>query len=88
MKLKREATGAIAAPMPTDHITSYPGGGVSKIFMAAASPNFRPARSANNHEHRANEQNKGGYARDLDSCITAAVQHVALEGSLHPPKTP
>ena len=27
---QREATGAIAAPMPTDHSTSHPGGGASK----------------------------------------------------------
>ena len=53
---QRETTGAIAAPTPTDHSISYPGRGASKIIMAAASPIFRPARSANNHENLANEQ--------------------------------
>ena len=47
--------------------------------------NFQPARSANNHENLANEQVNGGHARDLDSCITAAVPHVALEGYGTPP---
>ena len=85
---QREATGAIAAPTPTDHSTSYPGGGASKVIMAAAIPIFRPARSANNHENQANKHKNGGYARDLDSCITVAVPHVALEDSLRPPKIP
>ena len=55
--------------------------------MAAASPIFWPVRSANQHENRANEQKNREYARDLDSCITVALPHVALEGSLRPPKT-
>ena len=54
--------------------------------MAAVSPFFRPTRSANHHENRANEQKHGGYARDLDSFITAAVPHVAREGPLRPPQ--
>ena len=53
---QQEVTGAIAAPTPTHHSTSYPGGGASKVIMAAAIPIFRPARSANNRENRANEQ--------------------------------
>ena len=56
--------------------------------MATAIPIFRPARSANNHETRANEQKNGGYARDRDGCITAAVPHVALEDFLRTPETP
>ena len=85
-ELQPEVTGAIAAPTPTDHRTPYPGGGASKTIMAAASPIFRPARQANNHESRADEQTNGGYARDLDSRITAAaIPHVALEGVIPPP---
>ena len=78
---QREMTGSIAGTTPTHHRRSYPVGGASKVIVAAAIKFFRPARSANNHETRANEQKNGGYARDLDSCIAAAVPHVALEGS-------
>ena len=85
---QRGATGEIATPTPTDRSTSYPGGGALKKNMAAASPIFRPARSANHNENRANQQKKRGCARDLDSCIPVAVPRVALEGSLRPPKTP
>ena len=67
---QREVTRAIAAPTLTHHSTSYPGGGTSKVIMALAIPFFRPARLAKNHENPANEQKNGGYARDLDSCIT------------------
>ena len=68
---QQEVTGAIASP--TDHRTSYPGGGVSEVIMAAAIPTFRPARSASNHENLANGQKNGGYPRDLDSCTTASL---------------
>ena len=74
--------------MPTDHNTSYPGGGASNVIMAAASPISRPARSAGNDDSPANEIKNVEYARDLDSCITAAVPDLALEGFLRPPKTP
>ena len=37
---QREGTGPIAAPTPTDHRMSYPGGGASKVIMAAATPHF------------------------------------------------
>ena len=43
-------------------------------------PMFHPARSANNRETRAKEQNSGGYDRDLDSCITAVGPDAAHEG--------
>ena len=35
-----EVTGAIAAPTPTEYRTSHPGGGASKVIMAAAIPFF------------------------------------------------
>ena len=85
---QREVTGAIAAPTLTYHSTSHPGGGASKVIMAAEIPIFMPARSANNHENLAKERKNGGYARDPDSYITAAVPHVALESSLRPPQIP
>ena len=86
---QREAPGAIAATMSTDlHSTSYPGGDASKQIMAAARPVLLPALSANNPENRANEQINGAYARDLDSCITAAVPNVALEGFPRSPDKP
>ena len=85
---QQEVTGAIAAPTPTDHRTPYPGGGASKVIMAAAIPMFWPARSASNLENLAKEQKIGEYSRDLDSCINAAVPLVDLEGSPRPPKTP
>ena len=47
-----ETTGAIAAH-PCSRIIAR-----LKKFMAAASPIFRPARPADHHENRANEQNK------------------------------
>ena len=53
--------------------------------MAAASPFFRPARSANRHESRANEQKNRGFAPDPDSCITVAVPHVRGAWGLPPP---
>ena len=75
---QREVTGLKDARTTTDHnSTSPPCGGASKVDMVAASPIFRPARSPNNHENRAKERNNGYiYARDLDSCIIAAVPHV------------
>ena len=82
-----EVTGAIVEPTPTNHRTSYPGGGASKVIRAAPMPFFRPARSANNPESRANERNYGRYARDLNYCITAAVPPVALERFLRSPNT-
>ena len=80
---QREVTGEMSTT--TDRSTSYPGGGASRQTMAVTS---RPARSDNNHENRADEQENEGYARDLDSCIPAHVAHVAREGSLRQPKTP
>ena len=55
---KRETNGAIAAPTPTDHRTSYPGSSTYKNIIAAAIPIFLPARSAKPHDNRPNETKK------------------------------
>ena len=39
-KPQQEATGAIAAPTPTDYRTSYPGGDASKYIIVAVIPIF------------------------------------------------
>ena len=75
---QREATGTTAVPMPTDHSTSYPGGGASKTIMAVAIPTFQPARCAKLHENQVIGPKNGGHARDLDSCITVAVPPMAF----------
>ena len=75
---------------PTNHSTSYPGGGASSLKSNDGGRDsiVWPAPSANNRKTRANEQTNRGYARDLDSFTTADVPPVALEGFLRPPKTP
>ena len=59
--LVRMATGAPAAPTPTDHSTAYPGGGASKNIMAVASPNFQRAQSPEQHENRGIDPKHRGY---------------------------
>ena len=53
---RRQATGATAASTPTYHSTSYPGGGASKIAVAAVNPFFQPGRSAKSHENGGSTQ--------------------------------
>ena len=63
----RMATGAPAAPTPTDHSTAYPGGGVSKKIMEVAIAFIQTARSPKQHENRGIEPKHRGYAQAI-SC--------------------
>lgn len=76
-RIPTRATGATAAPAPTDHSAEYPGGGASKNTRGDRKPGFPTILSAKPHENQAIDPEHGGNALDFDSCIAVGVRDVS-----------